>query len=131
MQLSLVSGAWDLRNFNTTQSRCYRFLDTLANVGSSVVPIVNNNNYRDVASIFAGVADPSIKKYFGDMTDSQQQIFLRESMPELLELKVGEEASKLVYFSRIRGRQERRGSGAVHHGSWVPHTNSASRRQSL
>jgi len=100
VQLSLVSGAWDLRNFNTTQSRCYRFLDTLANVGSSVVPIVNNNNYRDVASIFAGVADPSIKKYFGDMTDSQQQIFLRESMPELLELKVGEEASKLVYFSR-------------------------------
>jgi hypothetical protein len=99
--LTFLTSGFDIRQFYTTKAWIFRAFDTTANIASGVIPFVNMANYANYAGIYSGLAVPSVKKLFGDMTDIQRQIFLQESMPQYLELKVGQSVSKLVYLPRF------------------------------
>jgi hypothetical protein len=97
-ELSLLTGSFDIRQFRTSKQRAYRFMNTAGNIASSLIPFVNSQNYANITGIITGTGVPQIEKFFGDMTDTQRQNFLLESMPQYLELKVGQSVNKYVYF---------------------------------
>ena len=65
------------------------------------MPFVSSKSYAQYAGVGSGLLVPSIKTLLGDASDLQKQTLFSQSMPQYLELKRGQEASKLVYLPRF------------------------------
>ncbi len=102
--LSFMIRGYEDREFHTIQAGIYRTMDTVADVSTALIPFGNaytwGKDYAAGAGIFSGIFIPSARKLFGNSTEVQKQAFLLESMPQYVELEVGQSLSKLVYFPR-------------------------------
>ena len=98
---SLLDAGYDKREFDTTKARVLRTMDVVANSLTAVIPFVNSATYANSAGIFSGIAQPGVRKLWGDASSIQRHTFDTESMPQYLPLKIGESVTKLIYLPRF------------------------------
>jgi hypothetical protein len=102
--LNFMIRGYEDREFHTTKAAVYRTLDVAADITTALIPFGNahswGKDYANGAGIFSGIFVPATKKLFGSATEVQKQTFLLESLPQYVELEVGQSLSKLIYFPR-------------------------------
>lgn len=95
----LIRG-YDTREFHTKKATVFRSLGAVADTATGLIPFLSSQRYSDGAGIFSGIVLPGAKKLLGDASEIQKQTFLTHSMPQYLELKIGQTMSKLIYLPR-------------------------------